>query len=231
MLHNEAAHIEDELYNTFKTWMLVQHAKFFNTSNCILELVIKWTTISTIIAQEAAKEKVILPTALKEYEDIFSEKTPTRLPPSWPYNHAIELKDLFVPQWAKAYLFNPIKHQACKEFIEEYLKTEKISSLKTPQAVPFFFVEKKEAGKLCPCQDYQYLNSHTIKNAYSLPLISDLVNKVQGLLIFTKFNVWWEYNNVLIKPKDWWKATFTTPLGLFEPNVMFFGICNSLATF
>ena len=41
---------------------------------------------------------------------------------------------------------------------------------------PFFFVKKKD-GKLRPCQDYRYLNDWTIKNAYPLPLISELNNK------------------------------------------------------
>ena len=41
MLHNKAAHIKDELYDTFKTWMLVQCAKFFNASSYILEFTIK----------------------------------------------------------------------------------------------------------------------------------------------------------------------------------------------
>ena len=40
---------------------------------------------------------------------------------------------------------------------------------------PFFFVDKKD-GKLRPCQDYQYLNEHMIKNAYPLPLISELLD-------------------------------------------------------
>ena len=202
MLHDKVAHIGDELYNTFKTWMLEQHARFFNASSCIPEFVIKWMTISTIIAQEATKEKVTLLMAFKEYEDMFSKKTPIKLPPSWPYDYAIELKDLFMPQWAKAYPLNPIKHQACKEFIEEYLKTGKISPSKSSQAAPFFFVKKKKAGKLHPCQDYQYLNSHTIKNAYPLPLISDLVDKLWGSSIFTKFDVCWGYDNVLIKLED-----------------------------
>ena len=189
MLHDEAAHIEDKLYDTFKSWMLEQHAKFFNTSSCILEFIIKWTTILTIIAQGATKEKVTLPTAFKEYEDVFFEKTPMKLPPSWPYDHAIEFKDSFISQQAKAYLLNPIQHQACKEFIEEHLKTEKISPSKSFQAMPFFFVKKKEARKLHPYQDYRDLNSYTIKNAYPLPLISDLVDKLWGSLIFIKFNV------------------------------------------
>ena len=41
----------------------------------------------------------------------------------------------------------------------------------------------------------------------------------------------WGYNNVRIKEGDEWKAVFTTPEGLFEPTVMFFGLTNSLATF
>jgi hypothetical protein len=41
----------------------------------------------------------------------------------------------------------------------------------------------------------------------------------------------WGYNNVRIKATDQWKAAFTTSRGLFEPTVMFFGMCNSPATF
>ena len=85
MLHNKVAHIKDELYDTFKTWTLIQCAKFFNTSGCILEFVIKWMTISMIIAQEATKEKVTLPMAFKEYKDVFSKK---KNPPNYhPLDH------------------------------------------------------------------------------------------------------------------------------------------------
>ena len=34
-----------------------------------------------------------------------------------------------------------------------------------------------------------------------------------------------------IKEGDEWKAVFSTPEGVFEPTVMFFGLTNSLATF
>ena len=39
------------------------------------------------------------------------------------------------------------------------------------------------------------------------------------------------YNNVRIKDSDQWKAAFKTNKGLFKPMVMFFGLCNSPATF
>jgi len=98
-------------------------------------------------------------------------------------------------------------------------------------ASPFFFVSKKDAGKLRPCQDYQYLNDWTIKNAYPLPLISEIIDKLKGARYFTKMDVQWGYNNIQIKKGDEWKAAFKTNRGLYEPTVMFFGMCNSLATF
>ena len=48
---------------------------------------------------------------------------------------------------------------------------------------------KKKDGKLQPVQDYLYLNEHTVKNAYPLPLISDLVDNLRQFSHFTKFDV------------------------------------------
>ena len=75
------------------------------------------------------------------------------------------------------------------------------------------------------------MNKWTIKNRYPLPLIPELINQVKGVSLFSKFNVGWGYNNVQIKEGDEWKATFVTNLGLFEPQVMFFGLTNCPITF
>jgi hypothetical protein len=97
-------------------------------------------------------------------------------------------------------------------------------------AAPVFFIKKKD-GSLRLVQDYQALNSKTIKNVYPLPLISDLINRLRGARYFTKLDVRWGYNNVRIKEGDEWKAASRTNRGLFEPLVMFFGLTNSPATF
>ena len=81
------------------------------------------------------------------------------------------------------------------EFLQENLNSERIRPSKSPLASPFFFIKKKD-GSLCPVQDYRYLNSITIKNRYPLPLIVELMDKLKGATIFTKFDIRWGYNNV-----------------------------------
>ena len=120
--------------------------------------------------------------------------------------------------------------EACNTFIKEHLRSGKIRKSQLLQAFPFFFVQKKDRG-LCPCQDYQYLNEYTVKNTYLLPLISTLIDKLKGAKYFSKVDIQWGYNNICIKEGDEWKATFTTPFGLYEPLVMFFGQCDSPPTF
>jgi hypothetical protein len=57
------------------------------------------------------------------------------------------------------------------------------------------------------------------------------MDKLKVAKYFTKLDVRWGYNNVRIRKGDECKAAFKTNKGLFEPTMMFFGMCNSLATF
>jgi len=59
----------------------------------------------------------------------------------------------------------------------------------------------------------------------------DVIENIGIKKIFMKIDLRWGYNNIRIKEEDKWKVAFTTPEGLFEPTVMFFGLTNSLATF
>ena len=117
-----------------------------------------------------------------------------------------------------------------REFVKEQLRKGYIRLSKSLQMAPVFFVEKKDSKKRM-VQDYRYLNEWTIKNNYPLPLISDILENIRTKKLFTKMDLRWGYNNIRIKEEDEWKVAFTTPEGLFEPTVIFFGLMNSPATF
>ena len=89
----------------------------------------------------------------------------------------------------------------------------------------------KKNGNKRMVQDYHYINSRTVKNSYSLLLISDLIDMVESKKVFTKLDLWWGYNNVRIKEGDEWKAAFITPMGSYKPMVMVFRLTNFPVTF
>ena len=69
------------------------------------------------------------------------------------------------------------------------------------------------------------LNQVTIKDKIPLSLIGKAIDKLK------KVRLIWGYNNIWIKERDKWKATFLTNKGLFESQMMYFGLCNSPGTF
>ena len=194
------------------------------------------TNIATELAKKETEKKEkktleeMVPQELMKYKAVFDEEEASRFPESRPWDHAIDLKDDFVPKDCPIYPLSLPEQTKLQEFIDDNLKKKYIRPSKSPMASPFFFVDKKD-GKLRPCQDYRMLNEGTIKNTYPLPLISELVDQLKGAKYFTKLDIRWGYNNVRIKEGDQWKAAFKTNLGLFEPTVMFFGLTNSPATF
>ena len=145
-------------------------------------------TITTKLTQAEKPKEIPVPNFCTDFTDVFSEKTYNILPPHQSFNHTIELKASFVPKIVKVYPLNLAEQEARKAFINEHLKTGPIVPSKSPQAAPFFFVPKKD-GTLRPCQDYRYLNSHTVHNGYPLPLIPELINDMKDSTLFTKFDV------------------------------------------
>ncbi|XP_018408408.1 PREDICTED: uncharacterized protein LOC108784179 [Nanorana parkeri] len=93
-----------------------------------------------------------------------------------------------------------------------------------------FFVRNKD-NSLRPIIDYRALNSITVKNRYPLPLIQELIERLQTAKIYTKLDLKGAYNLIRMRAGDEWKTAFRTRYGLFEYLVMPFGLSNAPATF
>ena len=182
----EDQYLQHSLNNRQTNRILCGDCKWFLSNS---PFIAKLTTVTELaITTEKVKPKVSLLLEYANFAQVFLKEATNHVPPSHPYDHKINLNESFTPKIGKIYPLSPHGKKATKDFLKENLATGKICSSNSPQASPFFFVKKKD-GKLRPCQDYCYLNEHTIQDAYPLPLISNLVDKLKDAHHFTKFDV------------------------------------------
>ena len=171
-----------------------------------------------------------IPVELRDYADVFSEDKVTDLPPHRPYDLEIVLKDPEKQVKGPVYPLRGSDDEELRRQLKEQLDKGLIVPSRSRYSSPVIFVPKKN-GKRRMCVDYRALNENTVKNAYPLPLIQSLVEKLRGAKIFTALDLKSGYNLVRVKKGDEWKTAFKTKYGLFEYRVMPFGLCNAPAAF
>ena len=141
---------------------------------------------------------------------MFSKNKSERMPIRKLYDHVIDfVKGTTLPKPTKVYSLSLAERNSLDMWINEELRKEYIQPSTSPIAVPFFFV-KKHNGNLQSVMDYRALNGITIKNCYPISRIANLIESLSKVLIFTKIDLRWGYNNVHIKEENEWKIAFIT---------------------
>ena len=172
-----------------------------------------------------------LPEYIQPFIHLFNKKKFEKLPERHEWDHKINLTEEAPKELnTKAYTMTLKEEEALNQWLDKQLKAGLIVESKSKYAVPYFYILKKDS-LLQLVQDYRKLNRVTIKDKMPLPLIGEVINKLKEARYFNKLDLIWGYNNVQIKEEDKWKAAFLTNKELFEPQVMYFGLCNSPGTF
>ena len=125
----------------------------------------------------------------------------------------------------------PLPHRGkVQELLRDMLHKEVISPSTSPWASPIVLARKKD-GSTRFCVDYRKVNEVTRKDAYPIPRVDDTLDTLAGSTWFTTLDLKSGYWQVEVAGKHREKIAFCTQEGLFEFNVMPFGLCNAPATF
>jgi len=134
------------------------------------------------------KIEEMVPKRFYKWLKVFGKVESKRMPVRKVWDHAIDLKEDFKVSKTKVYPLSRNEREEVQKFVNKHLKKGYIKPSKLQQASPVFFVVKKDEGKQM-VMDYQKLNKQIVKNNYSLPLITKLVDNMGNKRVFTKMDL------------------------------------------
>ena len=125
----------------------------------------------------------------------------------------------------------PFAHrEEVKRQIHEMLKAGLISPSNSPWSVPIFCVKKKDGSQRIVC-DYRSVNDVTEKFYWPLPNIDEIFASLGGCRYFSTLDFIKGYMQIAMNKESKNKTAFLCEEGLFESNVLSFGLCNAPSTF
>ncbi len=165
-----------------------------------------------------------------EFLNVFFKKNVDILSLHQTYDHVIHLKE--DAQFSVFALYDMSRDEILELrcYLNENLSKDFIRVSRSQTIVFVLFIKKLEE-KLCFCVNYQDLNVITVKNQYSLSLISETLNHLSRAKIFIKLNIISAFNRLRIKEEDEVLIIFCTRFELFKYLVMLFNLCNESVLF
>src|SRR5437667_3411044 len=186
--------------------------------------------ITSTPAEEGDPDLTKIPPEYHEFAKVFSKEESDKLPEHRPYDHTIPLQEGTAPLFGPIYNLSPAELEVLQKYIDDNLNKRFLCHSQSPAAAPILCVKKPD-GTLCLYVNYRGLNRITIKNRYPLPPIGELFGCLGKAKYFSKFDMRDGYNRLRIARGYEWKTAFRCRYGLYEYQLMPFGLCNAHGTF
>lgn len=124
--------------------------------------------------------------------------------------------------------------EICKYEINELLKKGLIRKGSSPWSYAAFYVENATEKERCVPRlviNYKPLNKVLQWIRYPIPYKHDLIQRIRGSQVYSKFDMKFGFWQIQIKEENRYKTAFATPFGHYEWNVMPFGLKNAPSEF
>ena len=114
--------------------------------------------------------------------------------------------------------------------LNDLLRADIIKESNSPWASPIVMVPKKD-GTFRLVVDYRRFNRILVKNSYPLPDIADILSSVSGMSVFSCLDLKSGYYQIAMEEDAKEKTAFVCHKGLFEFNVLPFGLASAPPVF
>nr|XP_041632388.1 uncharacterized protein LOC121502744 [Drosophila kikkawai] len=126
---------------------------------------------------------------------------------------------------------NPAMRAVIDKQINELLRDGRIEPSKSPHSAPIVIAAKKN-GEVRMCVDYRQLNENSVPDAYPLPRIHQILERLRNAKFISTLDLKNGYWQIPVAPDSRECTAFTVPgRGLFHWRVMPFGLHSAPATF
>ena len=143
--------------------------------------------------------------------------------------HLITVGDV-APIRQKPYRIPYSQREVVQKELDKMLQAGVIRPSTSPWASPIVLVPKKD-GAVRFCVDFRKLNSVAKFDAYPMPRVEEMIEIIGTAKVISTLDLAKGYWQIPMSHESKEKTAFTTPFGLYEFEVMPFGLHNAPATF
>ncbi|XP_011685387.1 PREDICTED: uncharacterized protein LOC105448491 [Wasmannia auropunctata] len=186
----------------------------------------KVTNIRTQSVSTLKQQDTIYTQILKEFINV------TRPSPQRVNKHKVEhhIVTNGSPISDRARRLPPEKLKFAKQEIESWIKNSDCQPGSGQWANAMHMVDKKD-GTWRICEDYRRPNKIRVPDRYPISHLQDFSHKLHGFTIFSRLDLTRAYHQIPMAAGDKEKTALITPFGLYEFNIMPFGLRNAAQTF
>jgi hypothetical protein len=194
--------------------------------------------LASIDTEKAAANNEALRRVLEKHRHVFTEVLPVKseqqIADSVKFSIVL-LGDEVRPVRQRERRMSPAEIAAATEWVKDEVAAGRMEPSTSAWAAQLVIVAKRnDKGEVSGwriCGDYRNLNDATKADAEPLPLMQAVFDQLAGMRYFSKLDLLKGFNQIPVEQPSRELMAVSTPVGLYQPTVMPFGVKNAPGSF